>query len=363
MRIVQAQCGPIGGKLPASVGNAHTRWTERRGILLVLHDDMGHLGLGEASPLPGYSSESFEECEQVLNAAIGIVQSSPGADAFSQLNHMWVRAGGVSAASFAIQTALMDLIGQTYGESLGTVASGSTPRTSVPRCGLVDGPPESWNETAARLRERGIRAFKVKVGRAGAAAQELSVLRSLRAAIGDDATLRLDANGAWSLDEARDRLTELAELRVEFVEQPVPPEQLADLGACPTPWAADESLRSVAEARRLQGSACAAFVLKPAALGGPAGCHRLAAGAASSKIGGVASHLFDGPIALAACCELALGLPGPVLACGVDTHDALAAYPSIEVPQLRNPGEIVPALHPGLGFSADARREIASWIH
>jgi o-succinylbenzoate synthase len=363
MRITQARWGEIGGKLPTSVGNARSRWTERRGLLLVLHDDMGHIGLGEASPLPGYSAETLEECAEVLHAAVEVVRASPGADAFSQLNHMWVRAGGVSAASFAIQTALMDLIGQTYGESLGAVAVGSTSRASIPRCGLIDGAPETWGETAARLRERGIRAFKVKVGRPGAAAQELAALESLRGAVGMDLTLRLDANGAWATDEARQRLADLAALRIEFVEQPVPPEQLSSLGPCAVPWAADESLRSLGEARRLQESACAVFVLKPAVLGGLAGCHRLATGAASSHKGLVASHMFDGPVSLAAVCELSLGLPGAPIACGVDTHEALAAYPAMAVPQLRNPGEIVPSPDPGLGFTEEARREIASWIH
>jgi L-alanine-DL-glutamate epimerase-like enolase superfamily enzyme len=202
---------------------------------------------------------------------------------------------------------------------------------------------------AARLQARAIRAFKVKLGRD--ARTEWEALQELRRAIPSRAILRLDANGVWSPEEARRRLASFRSLGIEFVEQPVAPDRAADLGQCDIPWAADESLR--------EGSPpdCDVFVLKPAVLGGFDRSLRIGPGHAS-----VASHLFDGPVALAACCELALTLSGPPLACSVDTHDALAAFPPMNVPQFRLPGEIVPSDRTGLGFSKEEREEIASWI-
>jgi len=50
----------------------------------------------------------------------------------------------------------------------------------------------------------------------------------------------------------------------------------------------------------------------------------------------VVTHLLDGPVALAAACELARSLPG-AWACGLDRHAGLDAWPGMEVPQAEGP--------------------------
>jgi L-alanine-DL-glutamate epimerase-like enolase superfamily enzyme len=65
-------------------------------------------------------------------------------------------------------------------------------------------------------------------------------------------------------------------------------------------------------------------------------------------LGVVVTHLFDGPIAMAAACELALALP-KTLACGLDVHDGLTAWPPCDVPQRRNDCLVSPNSTSGLG--------------
>lgn len=84
----------------------------------------------------------------------------------------------------------------------------------------LESPEETAAEAAARAQE-GYTTLKLKLGR-DAAADQLR-LRQVRDAVGADVQLRLDANGAWGVDEAHERLLALREFTPEFVEQPLPP--------------------------------------------------------------------------------------------------------------------------------------------
>lgn len=362
MKIVEAKVGVIGGKLRRSVGNAHQRWTERKSVLIVLRDEEGRIGLGEAAPLPGYSPDTLEECRSWLSNFVTNVTIGGPFEALVQT------AKQGAAAAFAAETALFDLNAQERGAFIplegGRTANQLTRQQAGPlkRCGLIDGDPSTWRDSWAELRARSVSTVKIKVGRPGRAEEELRALQNLRAQPGDW-KLRLDANGAWSEEEAAERLNEFAELRIEFVEQPVLPGLLYRLGLQQTPWAADESLRDPEDAGRLLASACRVFVLKLAVLGGALG-----RGAdpfvdvVPLQKSTIFSHIFDGPVAMAASCEWALTFQHTELAAGLDTHDALSAWPEMPIPQLQTPGLITPASEPGLGFTREQREEIASWI-
>jgi L-alanine-DL-glutamate epimerase-like enolase superfamily enzyme len=88
-------------------------------------------------------------------------------------------------------------------------------------------------------------------------------------------------------------------------------------------------------------------VLKPAVLGGLMHARRIARLAHAQGVDTVVSHIYDGPIALAACAELALSIPD-TRACGLAPHAGLTAWPSVRIPQLR-PNRVVPHRGGGLG--------------
>jgi hypothetical protein len=91
----------------------------------------------------------------------------------------------------------------------------------------------------------------------------------------------------------------------------------------------------------LEHPGCASLVLKPA-LHGFFGARDLGLRAIDRGKQVVVTHMFDGPVALAAACELALSLPAAPLACGLDLHGALDAYPPLAVPQHR--GSVIRAV-------------------
>jgi L-Ala-D/L-Glu epimerase len=62
------------------------------------------------------------------------------------------------------------------------------------------------------------------------------------------------------------------------------------------------------------------------------------------------SHVFDGPVALAACAALALALAGQVAACGLTPHPGLQAWPEMRLPFLRG-AKLACWENPGLGMA------------
>lgn len=349
----------VGGEVRRFAGataaaSGRRRWEAREGFLLLLRDDHGRVGLGEASPLPGFSREDAESCRRALADFVATLPLTVDLAAGPQ---RWLAAAAMvapAAAHMAVETALLDLAGRALDQSLAALLAGCAPAGGVALAALAQrADPEGLAAAAAAAATLGITTLKVKVGRQGAFAAELAALQSLRD-VGRGITLRLDVNGGWSIDEARDNLSRLVPLEPEFVEQPVAAEALLELGAAPVPVAADESLLLPGALERLLASGnCSVLVLKPMALGGLVRAFETARAARVAGLDVVISHLFDGPVALAAACELALALPAPPLACGLAPHHGLAAWPPVAVTQIRG-GRIMPSVRPGLGLEPEA---------
>ena len=345
----------MGGELRGEARNARVSWTSREGLLLRLIDNEGRFGVGEASPLPGYSRETLEMCADALERLDtgGLPSSPPDTPAAEWLPEI----GGllpptVPAATFALETAFLDWAGRRTGRSVAEILRPEGPHNDVRLAALMQGRTrEEIADEARAAFARGVETIKVKIGRPGCFDQEMELLHGLRKELGDRFALRLDGNGAWNLSEAEERLPSLASVRPEFVEQPVVPYLLLKLGDSPVPVAADETLLFPGAAERLSSvRAVKVWVLKPMALGGIARCLAVAKIAKARKIGLVVSHLFDGPVALAAAAELALALPTPPLACGLDKHAGLSAWPGVSTPQIGG-GTVRPSGAAGLGVS------------
>lgn len=349
MRPSSLQLRPVAGRVPALAGAAAGQRL-RAGLLVRVRDDHGRAGQGEASPLPGYSPDTLAECARQLAAVDLAAIAPPGAQAATAWTRQALRTAGVRApaARFALETALLDWLGQQQSRSVAELlGDGADTARRIPLAALVA------DAAGARLAHaRGIRCFKLKIA-PDTFDQDLRLAHALREEFGSAVALRFDANGRFAPEAVRSMLARLAPLAPEFVEEPAPLAAFARIVDAPVALAADESLARPGAWPAL-ASVCRVVVLKPTLLGGLDACLRLAHEAGARGLAATVGHTFDGPVALAAAAELACALPGVPLACGLDRHPALAAWPQTAVAQWRGafvssaggPGLALPQIAP-----------------
>lgn len=176
----------------------------------------------------------------------------------------------------------------------------------------------------------GCTTAKVKVAEPGQTLEDdLQRVAAVRAAMGPDARIRVDANGGWGLTEALAALAELAAYGLEYAEQPCATvEELAELrkrlamNGIDVPIAADESIRRAEDPLRVARLGAADIVVvKVAPLGGVRQALDIAARCALPT---VVSSALDTSVGIAAGVALAAALPSLDHACGLGTVELLA---------------------------------------
>ena len=180
----------------------------------------------------------------------------------------------------------------------------------------------------------GCRTAKVKVAEAGQVlADDVARVRAVRAAMGPEGRVRIDANGGWNVDEAERAVHALAEFDLEYIEQPCAEvEELAELreriGYLDIPVAADESVRKASDPLRVaRAGAADLLVVKAQPLGGVRAALAIVA---EAGLPAVVSSALDTSVGLSMGLALASALPDLEFDCGLGTaslftEDAVAS--------------------------------------
>lgn len=199
------------------------------------------------------------------------------------------RAGGIiyhGAARCAVELALLDLLTRIRGESIATCMP---PRTQKLRYSGVIGmvSPGSAAAQAAKMSAAGLAEFKVKVGDDAG----IDRLAAVRDAVGNDASIRVDANGVWGLEQAVDEIAAMSAFAIDMCEEPLGRHGVTDLtelaGRVQVPLLLDESLVTESDARALvaMDSPRLRFNLRVSKCGGLGPCLALAAIARAHDLG------------------------------------------------------------------------------
>ncbi len=316
-----------------------TTLRHREGLLVKLGSDGGAVGWGEASPLPGFSRENLDDAaEQLRGLSTELMGREVPMEALGP-EGSFARELDLLAPSpsvrFGFELALWNLYAAHRGKSLPELVA-PYPRTTVLVNALISGPPERAIEEARRMRAAGYEAVKLKVG-GSAVERDVELVCALCEVLGDDVSVRLDANRAWSFEEASVFARGTANLRLEYVEEPLAdPSRLSSLARdYGVPVALDESLAGMPPLALQDHEYARAAVLKPTLLGGISATLRLANRARELGITPIISSAYETGVATLALVALAAGV-GEAPA-GLDTYRRLAQ--DVLVPRLRLPSD------------------------
>src|SRR5947209_10388661 len=242
-------------------------------LLVKLHTDAGLVGLGEASCTPRWSGEDQVSAAHFITTYFAPALVGQDPTRIDELSSAVFRlVAGNPFTKAAVEMALWDLAGKAAGRPVYELLGGKV-RDSVTTKWSVSGrPPEQAAEIARWALGRGFRAMKVKVGLGPDA--DVERVAAVRAAVGPDVKLGVDANGGWG-DPATAiaAIERLKPLEIAFAEQPVWAGDPADLAAvrraAGVPIIADESLYTLADAKQLApAAACDVFSIYVGKAGG-----------------------------------------------------------------------------------------------
>ena len=299
----------------------------REGLLLELTDETGVSGWGEISPLPGFSRESLEEAGRQLRelASSSVGTTLPGDWSLSDgaLSRGLDEHELAPSARFGFELAVWNLYASSQDKTLPEVLS-EKPGTSILLNGLLTGSEERVLEEARRMLDAGYEAVKLKVGSRGVR-EDAEFVAEVADVLGSAVALRLDANRAWSFEDAVKFFHATASLGYEYVEEPLAEpsglSRLADEYGAPV--ALDESLVGMEVEGLGEHRYARAVVLKPTLLGGVSRTMRLAREAVRLGIVPVVSSAYETGVGTAALISLAASIGGGNIPAGLDTYRRL----------------------------------------
>jgi muconate cycloisomerase len=326
-------------------------------VVVVVRTSDGHVGYGEACPVPAFTSETQRSVVELVEHRVAplLVGRDP-ADRAPLLHELGRVMTGAPFTMAAVETALLDLLGRALGVPVSTLLGGRF-RDRVEVHGSVgwDEDPGAMAATALAQRET-YRWLKLYAGR-GDLDADLDRLEAVRRAVGPDAVLFLDLNGLWTPAFLARALPRLADLGITVLEQPLPVGATAFLRELVTSLRvaviADESVRSVADAARLAGERGAtALNVGHSKLGGPRVALAVAEVAASHGVDVVVGSVVEMGIANAMGLHVAAALPRlpyPSYLMGPLKYRERVAEPQVEVVG----GHVAVPSGPGLGVTVD----------
>ena len=305
----------------------HTTLHHREGLILILMDAKGHAGIGEISPLPGFSRETMESA--VLNTTM-LVDKMIGAGEFTahcspKKKDNWAETATPSVSHFGVEMTILSLLANVHGVTPGELLFGSSSQ-KVPINGLIRGSLSEWVPEAERMTRDGYKTLKIKVGRINSILEARGI-QDIRSSVGPEVKLRLDANRSWDLDTAIEFGKAVESAGLEYIEEPLndPVDLPRFFDACGVPFAFDETLHQIMDPTISFDSytGLRALVLKPTLIACTARLIALVQQAKKNGVQAVISSSYESDVGLINLAQLAGSISGEGIAVGLDTRSAL----------------------------------------
>ncbi len=340
---------PLDLKLRRMFAISHGAIDVRHNVLVRI-DAGGITGLGEAEPTAYYNETAesaiaaLERCDPTplegISKGVGVPEIV--AECASQLQ------GSISVLA-ALDAALWDIRGKQLGEPVWKLLDAPGVSRKPTSYTIAFGDPDTMAREAETA--HGFRRLKIKVG----TDRDIACLAAIREV--SDVPIRVDANAAWTADEAIDRIGEMMAFGIELIEQPCAREDIDGLrrvrDAATVPIIADESCHTADDVAALTG-AVDGVNIKLVKSGGLCEAKRIVASAKEHGLMLMAGCMTSSSLAITAASHIA----GWMDFVDLDGNWLLERDP-FRGASLEN-GVVQPPATPGLGVEGDGNNAHAS---
>ena len=359
MKITKVRLGRISVPLRVPFKTALRTVNSVEDVIVEIHTDTGHIGYGEAPPTGVITGDTTGAIIGAIQDHIGKLILGREVDEFEDLLQV-VQKSMVhnSSAKAAVDMALWDLYGQLYNIPVHKLMGGSK-KQIITDLTISVNDPEVMVKDALDAVARGYDCLKMKVG----VSPELDVARlsAVRQAVGNDITIRIDANQAWTPKQAVKILNSMQDqgLDIELVEQPVKAHDFEGLKYVTersyVPVLADESVFSPEDAMTIMKMGAADLInIKLMKCGGLYNALKIASAAEVFGVECMIGCMLEAKIAVNAAVHLAcakniitkVDLDGPVL-CSEDPIIGGAVFNEKIITVSDEPGLGIKGIEPG----------------
>jgi len=283
-------------------------------VFIKVHTDSGIYGVGECSAFPMIVGETQETCLAMAKDFAKIWIGKDPLNIPERMDDLLGYAAHNGTVKSAFDMALFDISAKHAGLPLYQFLGGER-RTIETDMTIGIGSPEEMAASALKYQNQGCRIIKIKLGKK--IHDDIERVAQIRAAVGPELTLRLDANQGWSFDDALFALGELEKYDIEFCEQPMRTwydDKLPELNLnSPIKIMADESCYNHHDARKLTASqSCEYLNIKFSKSGGILEAQKIHEIALQTGTKCMIGSMLESRIALSANLHFALASPNVV---------------------------------------------------
>ena len=329
--------------------------------LVRIHTDEGITGLGEISNV--FAPSGGAQCSIVTDVIAPYLIGEGPAHIARIHSLMDLAIEGMEPAKAGIDMALYDIVGKALDVPVHVLLGGQVRDQVRLSFSIMFGAPDEMAGLAVDLVEDGFTTVKVKVGQG--ALEDEQAIRSIREAVGDDITIRVDANMAWKTPkEALETLRRIEPFGIELAEQPLVGSDLDGMAfireRTDIPIMADESVWSPRTAMQvLQRRAADVVSVYVSEAGGLFRAAQIFSMCEAAGIPNASGSMPENGVGTAAEVHLGLAMPNLTMAadcCGSAYYD----HDYLTTPLKVDNGFAYPPVGPGLGVEID-ENVFAQW--
>ena len=345
---------PVALPLKAPMKMAGITITKAENLIVRVELKSGEVGWGEAPSAPTMTGDTPGSLVAAVRDHLAPLLIGKGANVDHRPMLRRSLLGNTGAHS-AAEMALLDAACRVTKSRLIDVVLARPPRRQVAPMWLLGNATVDEDIAEAKAKQAaGINFFKLKIG-VKPLRDEIATAHAIRDAL-PDATLCADANCGLTLAAAKRYANGTREAKLAFIEQPLPPDDLAGLRilarATKTPIGMDESIHSLADIEAVKRAGAKGLSLKLIKLGGFR--EAFAAGKLCRKLGlkiNVAAKIAESSIGTAAAVHLACAVPN--VHWGVSLTNMYLAEDIVRRPIAIADGKVSLPDGPGLGVEVD----------